>query len=68
MKCGNGHSFDDSGTNCPDCAYDRGERDERERCLTILEGFRKGYGDWAGGEIPPLEIINEIAGLIRTND
>jgi len=30
MKCGNGHSFDDSGTNCPDCAYEEGERSAQE--------------------------------------
>jgi uncharacterized membrane-anchored protein len=48
MKCVNGHSFDDSGSNCPDCAYEAGYRDgaaekvkavqeERAHCLRLIE-------------------------------
>jgi hypothetical protein len=37
MKCPKGHSFDDTGTNCPDCAYERGAADERKRVETKAE-------------------------------
>ncbi len=34
-KCGQGHSYDDSGY-CPDCNYESGQKDERERIKNIL--------------------------------
>ncbi len=37
MKCSEGHVFDDSGDNCPDCCIGYGERTERDRCAQLVE-------------------------------
>ncbi len=36
MKCPEGHLFDDSGIDCPECYYDQGVRDERKRCAELV--------------------------------
>lgn len=57
MKCVKGHTFDDTGTNCPDCNYDSGYEAaglENKQKLEALEARHENLRSRADEEVGKL--------------